>query len=186
MKLAIVIAAALGAGVVITAPVADDQSGLDCRADGFCDAAPQEFPASVCCSGHALNNCCVSAKEAYKAMLAKMMKRGEEHQFSRRCMPDGFFDAAPQEFPPSACCSGHVYHNKCVPARRFNVLKAREDTDAPCLPSNNCGINDNPPDAALKVLMDRETPPPNLLPPKEKRNDEFTTFLPVSGFPSPP
>ncbi|KAL9024633.1 MAG: hypothetical protein Q9196_006370, partial [Gyalolechia fulgens] len=167
-------------------------------------------------------------------------------------MPDGFFDAAPQEFPPSACCSGHVYHNRCVPARRFNVLKAREDTDAPCLPSNNCGINDKPPKAALKALMDRETPcvalnncdsygdpdtpesssetpepasvstyhcfprstllyllditdtstqqtttppsvtypnapapplldthtPPNLLPPKEKRNDEFTTHLP--------
>lgn len=204
----------------MAAPVADEQSGLDCRPDGYCDAAPQEFPASVCCSGHALNDCCVSAKEAYNAVVTKPMKRGEENELSPGCMPDGFFDAAPQEFPPSVCCSGHALYNKCVPARNFNVVKARED-DTYCDPNFQCRIDKRSPDAALKAIMERESPcvaanncgvvggghpkptskttsstgvplssagpppllntntPPNLLPPKEKRDEEFTTHLPI-------
>ncbi|KAI4185783.1 MAG: hypothetical protein L6R41_003925 [Letrouitia leprolyta] len=158
MKFAILIAAAVGVGVTVAAPVADEQSGLDCREDGFCDAAPQEFPASVCCSGHALNNCCVSATEAYNAVVTKLMSRGEQHNLTAGCMPDGFFDAAPQEFPPSACCSGHVYHNQCVPARNFNVLKARGDSTVHCNPNFQCAIEKRSPDAALKALAERENP----------------------------
>ncbi|KAL8829470.1 MAG: hypothetical protein Q9170_006158, partial [Blastenia crenularia] len=77
MKVAILIGAALGAAMAFAAPVADPQE-RDCRPDGYCDTAPQGFPASVCCSGHAVHVCCVSAKDAAAAVLAKLLKRVDE------------------------------------------------------------------------------------------------------------